>query len=68
MHKYVEENKEKYINTKLCHQASTLINDIKNDLDLNLSYNGALTLLRKHCNRPIREARSKGLSKDSKRS
>ena len=51
MNKYVEEHKDKYINTPKAHQASTLIKDIKNDLDLNLSYNGARSLLQKHCDR-----------------
>lgn len=49
MTKYIEEHKDKYAEIKSCHRITTLKKDIKNDLELELSQTGAITLL-KHVN------------------
>lgn len=49
MYKYIEEHKDKYAEIKCCHRITTLEKDIKNDLELELSQTGAITLL-KHVN------------------
>ncbi len=45
---YIEEHKQKYLDTVSHKQVSTLIEDIKNDLGINVSYTGAYNLLIKH--------------------
>lgn len=45
--KYFEDNKDKYINLDSRKQISTLIKDIKTDLNIEASYNGILNLLKK---------------------
>ena len=45
---YIEEHKQKYLDTVSHKQVSTLIEDIKNDLGINISYTGGYNLLINH--------------------
>ena len=47
VNEYLEKNKEKYFELEPRKRISTLIHDLKNDLNINVSYNGALSLLNK---------------------
>ena len=51
--KYVEEHKEKYIALPRHQQVRILKEDVKKDLNLELSQTGATTLLVKFCNRKV---------------
>ena len=51
--KYVEEHKEKYIALPRHQQVRILKEDVKKDLNLELSQTGATTLLVKYCNRKV---------------
>ena len=48
VNKYIEEHKQKYLDTISHKQVSTLIEDIKNDLGINISYTGGYNLLINH--------------------
>ena len=63
MNNYVEEHKDKYINLPRYYQSRTVIADIKKDLGLELSYNGAITLLKTHCGRVVNQRGPKPESK-----
>ena len=57
MHKYVEEHKQRYLELPPHRQVTALRNDIKKDLDLDLSRTGALTLLVDHNIRLSKESK-----------